>query len=412
MDRIIFHIDANNFFASVSMLGNAALKGRAVAVCGAKDERHGIVLAKSNLAKRFGVKTGDTVAEAKRKAPDLIIVPPDYKQYSIYSYKLYNLYIEYTPNVESFGLDECWLDVTGCEKVYKSAENLAFIIKERVKNELGLTVSIGVSFTKIFAKIGSDYKKPDAITIINRDNYKDIVWNLDVDEMLFVGQSVKSTLHKLGIKKIGQLSQMKKDDLVKIFGKIGEKLYTASNGIETEVVKLYTDKHIPESISNGTTPVKDITNIKEATALIYSLSEIVAYRLRRHNLLAQGVSVCIRNTNLESFVRQQKLSMPTSSSSNISEKAIELLKNNHSFSENPNIRSITVAVYSLIPANEMVQCSFFESENYDKIDKNIDKLREKYGFDVLRLGVELDPDFNCDPRAIQDGFLPFDKKNT
>ncbi|MFA6866104.1 MAG: DNA polymerase IV [Clostridia bacterium] len=411
MEHLILHVDANNFFASVAVANNPSLKGRAVAVCGAKDERHGIVLAKSNIAKGYGIKTGDTVSEARRKAPDLVIVPPDYKQYAKYSYLLYNLYIDYTPNVESFGLDECWLDVTGCEKEYGSGENLANIIRERIKKEIGLTVSVGVSFTKIFAKIGSDYKKPDATTVITKENYKDIIWNLNVEEMLFVGRSVKAKLQKLGIKKIGQLANMPIKDLKDLFGKVGEKIYNSANGIEDEGVKLYTDKHIPESVSNGTTPVHDITNTKDATSLIYSLCEIIAYRLRQNNLVAQGVAIHIRDTDLCSMTRQEKLISPTSNSSVISQKALEILGKHYSFSENLPLRAITIATYGLISASDMVQLSFIEDNHNCQIDKNIDNLRKKYGFNVLKLGVELDPEFGCEARAIEDGFLPFDKKN-
>lgn len=415
MDKIIFHADANNFYASVAMILNSELKGKPVIVCGDPEKRHGIVLAKSNFAKKAGIKTGDTIIEAKRKCPNLIAVPPDYKQYTKYSNLLYNIYLQYTPYVESFGIDECWLDVTGCDKEYGSAENLANIIRERVKNELGLTISVGVSFTKIFAKLGSDMKKPDAVTVIDRNNYKTKAWQLNVGELLFVGSSIKSRLTKRGINTIGDLANMPRIEIVDMFGKIGEKLHDNANGIETEPVEAYNFLRIPESVSNGSTTEEDISDIKSAESLIYSLSEVIAYRLRKYALIASGVSLSVRDNKLHSFTRQKMLNVPTSTAQDIAESALEILKANYSFGENPPLRTITVGTYKLLPKNELCQTSIFDN-NLNKnimIDERIDRLRIRYGFNVLKRGIEMNDAFTCDVREIEDDFLPFDKaKNT
>lgn len=415
MDKIILHADVNNFYASVAMNLNPELQGKAVIVCGDPDKRHGIVLAKSNLAKKAGIKTGDTVMEAKRKAPNLIAVPPDYKQYMRFSNLIYNIYVQYTPFVESFGLDECWLDVTGCEKEYGSGENLANIIRERIKKEIGLTISIGVSFTKIFAKLGSDLKKPDAVSVITRNNYKEIVWSLKVQEMLFIGHSLKQKLAKLGIKTIGDLANTPKYELKSIFGKVGESLHDASNGIEQDEVTPYNFNELPESVSNGSTTQQDITDIKNATSLIYSLSEIIAFRLRKYGLYAGGVSLTARDCNLSSFTRQEKLISHTANAKDIAEAALELLKKNYSFSEQPPLRMITVGTYKLIQKDNYAQSTLFDDENNKDvaIDEKVDKLRSRYGYGILKRGIEMNEVYSCDAREIEDGFLPFDKtKNT
>lgn len=415
MNRIILHADVNNFYASVAIKLNPELKDKVVIVCGDPDKRHGIVLAKSNLAKKFDIKTGDTLIEARRKAPNVIAVPPDFKQYMKFSNLIYNIYIKYSPYVQSFGLDECWIDVTGCEKEYGSGENLANIIRERIKNELGLTVSIGVSYTKIFAKLGSDYKKPDAVTVIDKNNYQDIVWNLKVDEMLFIGKSTKQKLAKVGIFTIGDLAKTPKIKLKEMLGKVGEKLYDASNGIEDDDVDPYNLYELPESVSNGSTTEQDICNIESATSLIYSLSEVIAFRLRKYQLFAGGVSLTVRDCNLSSFTRQEKLISFTSNAKDIAETALSILRKNYSFSEHPPLRMITVGTYKLVQKDSFAQSSIFDDDNQKEslIDKKIDKLRSRYGYGILKRGIEMNETFSCDAREIEEGFLPFDKsKNT
>lgn len=410
MLRTILHADVNNFYASVAIKNNPELKNKAVVICGDPEKRHGVVLAKSNAAKSLGIKTGDTVFEAKRKADNLIVLPPDYKQYMYFSNKIFNIYKEYTPLVESFGLDECWLDLTGTEKLFGDGITVANIIKERIKNEVGLTVSIGVSFTKIFAKLGSDIKKPDAITVISKENYKKVAWSLPVDNLLMVGKVLLERLNKMHITTIGELANTPKDILSSVFGKVGEKLYDYANGLDDDAVDVYDAVRIPESVSNGSTTEQDITNIRDASSLIYSLSEVIAYRLRNYGLYAGGVSINLRDTKLHSFSRQRKLLVLSNDAQVIAEQALTLLKENYNFDKDMPLRSITVGTYSLIATESDYQMSIYDSamqKNKD-IDQKLDKLRSKYGYSVLKRAIEMSA-FNCDAREIEEGFLPFDK---
>ncbi len=411
MARTILHADVNNFYASVAIRNNPELKNKPVVICGDPEKRHGIVLAKSNEAKKAGIKTGDTVLEAQRKIKNLIILPPDYKQYMKFSNIIYNIYKEYTPLVESFGLDECWLDVTGTEKLFGDGETVANTIRERIKNEVGLTISVGVSFTKIFAKLGSDIKKPDAVTIIDKNNYRKVAWTLPVGDMLGIGRSIVEKLNKINVFTIGELANTPIFVLNKLFGKVGEKLYEYANGLDCDEVGYYNSSHLPESVSNGSTTDKDINNMHDAMTLIYSLSEIIAFRLRSYRLVANGVSLSVRNSKLESFVRQRKLTFPIDDSYNIAEEAIALLKENYCFERDLPIRTVTVGTYKLTPVSCDVQMTLFDDDIAKKrlIDRQIDKLRSKYGYSVLKRAIEINEHFSCDAREIEDGFLPFDK---
>lgn len=415
MLRTILHADVNNFYASVAIRNNPQLYNKAVVICGDPEKRHGIVLAKSIVAKKAGIKTGDTVFEAKRKVKDLIILPPDYKQYMHFSNIIYNIYKEYTPLVESFGIDECWLDVTGTEKLFGNGEKVAHTIRERIKNEVGLTVSIGVSFTKIFAKLGSDIKKPDAVTIISPQNYKKVAWSLPANDMLMVGRAILADLNKMHISTIGELANTPKNILINKFGKIGGNLYEYANGLDTEPVGVYNAVHLPESVSNGSTTDADITNDYDAMTLIYSLSEVIAYRLRNYFLIASGVSITVRNSSLESFTRQRKLLVNSNDAQIIAEQALKLLKENYCFEKNLPLRSITVGTYGLLPVDADCQLSIYDQEmqKNKNIDKKVDKLRDKYGYSIVKRAIEMNGTFNCDAREIEDGFLPFDKsRNT
>ncbi len=412
-ERTILHVDINNFYASVAVLLNPALKGKPVVVCGDVEKRHGIVLAKSEQAKKAGVKTGETIWSAKQKIKGLILVPPDFKKYSEYSKKFYNIFTRFTPDVESFGLDECWLDLTGCQKLWGNGEQTAEKIKETIRQEIGLTVSIGVSFTKVLAKLGSDMKKPDAITVISKENYKTKVWQLKVSEMLFVGRHTEEKLNALGIFTIGDLAGYDKTELIRHFGKVGDKLYRYANGTDNEQVKPYTYVHIPESVGNGTTTQEDITNIKDASSVIFALSEVIAFRLRALGLSASGASIDLRDKELKSFCRQAKFDFLTDSAYDIATLAIKLLNSNYDFSQNLPLRTVTVAVGGLKSAEEQPQ-TFFDEEiqKNSKLESSIDVLRHKYGFGVLKRGITVDPVFSCDAREVEDEFVAFGKTHS
>lgn len=412
LDKIILHVDLNNFYATVEQVLNPSLKGKPIAVCGDPDKRHGIVLAKSILAKQAGVQTAEPIWQAKRKCPNLIVVPPHYAEYVKYSKMVKDIYIKYTSQVESFGLDECWLDVTGSTKLFGSGIEIAEKIRQEVKEKTGgLTVSIGVSFTKVFAKLGSDLKKPDAVSIISIDNYKDIAWNLPVGDMLYVGKSTVQKLRTYNIKTIGDLARANKDFLIQEFGKSGEKMYESANGLNDEPVKLYTDKRIPESVGNGTTTSQDVKNINEAKSVIYSLCEMIAFRLRSLDMVGEGVSINLRDVKLKHHSKQGLLSEPTNSSEIIAKKAIELLNSFYNFNRDLPIRTITVNVYKLSQGGDFIQYDLLHEDNSknEALDKTIDKLREKFGYNVVQRALNIGSIFVCDSKEADDDFIPFDK---
>ncbi len=410
-NRVILHIDADNFYASVEAVLNPTLANKPLIVCGNPKKRHGIVLAKSQIAKEAGIKTGDTVWQAERKIKDLLKVPPNFKNYVEYSRKLFDIYIKYTPNVESFGLDECWLDLTGCVKSFNDGINKAEEIKRYVTAQTGLTVSIGVSFSKIFSKLASDMNKPNGITVITKDNYPQVVWQQQVRNLLYVGRRTAEKLNKMGIFTIGELARYGKSKLIEKFGKVGEKLHTYANGNDIDKVKLYTDYHTPESIGNGTTTAEDITNEKDASSVIFSLSEVIGYRLRQYGLMASVVSVGFRDKNFHSFSRQMPLDNLTDSAYIIAKKAKEIVKTNYNFATQPPLRAITIQATNLSKTNAPTQQSIFDDElnKNRKLEQSIDKLREKYGFDILQRGITMDTIFTCDSKEIDDDFTPFKK---
>lgn len=413
-DKIILHVDINNFYASAALLYNPELRGKDFVVCGDPDKRHGVVLAKNESAKKKGVKTGDTLSEARKKVKGLFAVPPDFQKYSFLSQKAIAIYKEYTPLVESFGLDECWLDVTETANLFGSGEEIAHQIRERMKTEVGLTVSVGVSFSKVFAKLGSDMKKPDAVTVISRENYRTIVWGLPAQEMLYIGRSSIGRLHELGIQTIGDLAN---SDVVKLglmFGKVGEKMFLMARGEDDDPVGASDAVYLPESVSNGTTTERDVTTMEQAKSVVYGLSEVIAFRLRRYGLLASGVSLWIRNSDLKTVSKQTILTHPSDDAKEIADQALELMKKLHRFGSDHPIRMITVGTYGLVqPGQKEVQSSFFDEPDNrgDQIHKKLDGLRKKYGYDILKRGVEINPAFQVDLKDVEDGYIPFDRNN-
>ena len=411
-DKVILHCDLNNFYASVECILHPELKDKAVAVCGDPEKRHGIVLAKSEIAKSAGVKTGEPIWQAKQKCPDLTVVPPTYGEYVKYSKIVREIYTRYTSEVESFGLDECWLDVTGSRKLFGSGEEIAESIRRTVKEETGgLTVSIGVSFTKVFAKLGSDLKKPDAISVISPENYQKVAWELDVGEMLFIGRATREKLRVLNINTIGDLARADDGMIMRIFGKNGLKMLENARGTGDEPVKCYTERHIPESIGNGTTTSEDITNARDAERVIYALSEMIAFRLRGGGFKGESVGISLRDASLAHVSKQGKLPAVTDAASTIARSAVKLMNSIYDFSAMRPLRSITVCVFKLSGAGDYAQSSLFESEDSRsaELDRRIDKLRSKFGYNVVKRALNLNTVFSCDSREADDEFLPFDK---
>ena len=311
-DRVILHCDLNCFFASVELLRYPALRDVPVAVCGDPESRHGIVLAKNEAAKQLGVKTAETIWQARQKAPHLITLPPHHGLYREYSQKVNAIYGQYTDLVEPFGIDESWLDITGSMHLFGGdGKAIADQLRQRLREELGLTISVGVSFNKVFAKLGSDYKKPDAVTVIDTENFRRIVWPLPVNTLLYVGRSAQNTLAGLGVRNIGQLAAAKDEDLRAALGKLGPELGAYARGEENSPVRTADERPEIKSVGNGLTFKRNLVGEADVRAGLYALADEVATRLRAHGLYAAAVQVLIKNPDLKSISRQKPLPWPS-----------------------------------------------------------------------------------------------------
>jgi len=320
-ERVILHCDMNNFYASVEAFYDPALREVPMAVGGDPEQRHGIVLAKNYIAKKYGVITGEALWQAKRKCPDIIFIYPHYDRYLKFSRLANALYEQYTDQVEPFGLDESWLDVTGSVHLFGSGREIANTLRQRIKEELGITASIGVSYNKIFSKLASDMKKPDATTEISTDNFKETVWPLPVSELLYIGSATKKKLHGYGIHTIGQLAKTDCRTLEYWFGKIGVMLWSFANGIDNSTVSNIAAKSLIKSIGNSTTTPRDLVTDDDIKITIYMLAESVAARLREHGFLCRTVQLSVRDNQLFVLERQQTLRSPACVSSVIAEAA-------------------------------------------------------------------------------------------
>ena len=408
--KTILHCDLNNFYASVEQKLHPEYDGMPLAVCGNPEARHGIVLAKNQLAKKAGVQTGETLWSAKQKCPDIVFVSPHFDEYVKYSKQVFQIYTRFTDRVESFGIDECWLDVTGSEKLFGDGATIANTLRELVKKETGLTISVGVSFTKTLAKLGSDLKKPDATTVLDKEHYMDVIGNMSPSEMIMIGRQTSEKLTKLNIRTIRQLANADRDVLRHVFGIIADSMINAAQGVETDEVKHYYDVRIPKSVSNGTTTPRDIKNLDEAKIVIYALADMVALRLRSYNLAANGISLSIKNPALQWNSKQIPISPATQNSGAIAKEAIELLKKMHNFGE--PLRAITVAAIRL-ENKDGLQLSLFDEQNdkADKLEKTIDDIRAKYGYRSVQRGILLDNDLTGNLHE-EDDFRPFHQSKT
>ncbi|MBO5286807.1 MAG: DNA polymerase IV [Clostridia bacterium] len=377
-ERAILHSDANCFYASCEMVLNPSLRGKAVAVCGNVEERHGIVLAKSELAKKKGVKTGMPNWEALKLCPELIIVPPQFEYYAKFSRLLKEIYQRYTDLVEPFGLDECWLDVSDS---IKSPMEIAEEIRQAVKDELGLTVSIGVSFNKVFAKLGSDLKKPDAITEITRENYKSKIWHLPCSELLYCGRQMTKHLESLFVRTIGDIAVLPEDYMERKFGKNGHALWLFANGLDDSRVAHKDHYTPPKSIGHGITCVENLVNFEEAKKVIASLSQDIGYKLRKEGMWARGISVTVKDKNLLTQSFQTRLENGTQDEFTITRVAFELLSKSYNFKD--HIRAITVTAINLESVETPTQASLFfdfEAEKKRKaLSSVIDDINNTYG---------------------------------
>ena len=391
--RTILHVDMNNFYASVECLYRPEIRHLPVAVAGDPLNRHGIILAKNMIAKRLGVKTGEAIWEAKLKAPNLVTVPPDFRKYLKFSRHARQILYDYTDQIEPFGIDENWIDVTGSKLLCGDGSEIANSIRLRIKEELGITVSIGVSFNKIFAKLGSDMKKPDAVTVIPQDKFKDIVWPLPVSELLYVGRSTQRKLNSRGVLTIGDLANYPVEYLVSTLGKWGEILSLFANGKDTAPVRKLNESSAVKSIGNGTTCPRDLLDNQDVKLVFTVLAESVAARLRDYGLKCTGVQIYLRDNKLYSITRQKKIKKPSYLSTDILDAAMELLVNSYDW-QNP-LRSVGVRAIDLVTENTYMELSLFDDNDkiieQENLAHTIDSLRKRFGHDsILRASCLLD----------------------
>lgn len=396
MERVILHSDLNCFYAAVECLHHPELRDKAVAVCGDPEMRHGIVLTANYNAKRMGVKTGDAIWQAQEKCPNLVTVPPDFNQYLRFSKAAREIYNCYTDQVEPFGIDEAWLDVSQSVKLFGSGEKLANEIRERIRFEMGITASIGVSFNKVFAKLGSDYKKPDATTVITKKNFREVVWPLPAKDLLYVGPATSQKLSRYGIRTIGQLAEMDPKNLEYWFGKWGLMLWHFANGMDSSPVSLSGAPILIKSVGNSTTAPRDLTCDKDVRMAMYILCDSVAERLREQHFKGHTVSITIRDTDLYSFTRQGKTALPTCLTDEITHKAFSLFKRNYTWSK--PVRSLGVNVSDLSWGYDPVQLDFYANtvrrEKKEDLEKTVDGLRQRFGHSCILRGTALtDPLF-------------------
>lgn len=410
MTRTILHSDMNNCYASIERKLNPSLVGKRLVVCGSVEDRHSIVLAKSYEAKAFGVKTGDSLFEAKMKCPGLVAVKPHYDEYFKFSKLAHKIYYSYTNQVEPFGLDECWLDVTGSEKLFGSGETIAHEIKERIKKELGITVSIGVSYNKIFAKLGSDLKKPDAVTVISKNDFKEIVWPLSTDAIIGIGSKTKKKLMYMNINTLGELAKTDVNLLKRKLGIRGLYLWQYANGYDTSEVCDYYHRDKIKSISRGVTTKADLNSYDEVKKIFEELAIEVSKKLIEEDLKAGGVRITIRDKNLD-YVSFQKVFTETSISAlRLNDKAMELFKERYDFKE--AIRSLTISAINLTRNTKTEQLSLFVPKKVikdDRLEKVFNEIREKFGSDKIGyLGLELNSKMPEKPSVVT---LPSGFKN-
>lgn len=392
MPGIIAHIDMNKYYAGVEQMLDPTLKNRPIAVCGSADDRHGIVLTASAEAKARGVKTGMANWEARAACPGLIVVPPHYDQYLKYSRLARDIYREYTARIEPYGLDECWVDFTDICRDFDDAEQMANTVRERVKAELGLTVSIGVSFNKVFAKLGSDMKKPDAVTMLPPDDWQGRVWRLSAAELLFVGHHTMEKLARRAIFTIGDLARTNPELLQSFLGKNGLLLWRYANGLDTSRVMPDGYEREVESVGHGITCVCDLNTELEVWRVIYELCQDIGHRLRRHRLYARGVRLQIRMSDLSGAPgRQAKLPYATQSPAVIAKAARQLFAKGYAWPQ--SVRAVTVTAIDLVDEAHPVQLDMLgevaRRERRERAEDCVDHLRERFGPQAVTAAILL-----------------------
>ncbi len=387
--RKILHADLNSFFANVECLVDESLTGKPVAVTGSVSDRHGVVLAKNQQAKVLGIKTGMTAYQAKKLVPNIVFTEVHHALYQKYSKAVKAIYNEYTDFVESFGIDEAWLDVTNCRRHGGNAYLIADEIRKRVKDEIGLTVSVGVSFNKVFAKLGSDLKKPDAITVISEDDFREKLYNLPVENLLYVGRATKTKLNKLTIKTIGDLARADERVLVEHLGKWGSVLHSYALGKDNSEVKKYSEKDEYKSIGNSLTFYRDLTNEIDVETLLLLLSESVCSRMSDYGYkYARTVSLLITDNLLQNTTRMAKLKHPTNVSTDVADLAMQLFRNN--FDWQTKVRGLGVSVSDFTNEDQMsFDDDIVKREKKENLEQTVENLRKRFGRAAINRAVVL-----------------------
>ena len=385
MDRIILHIDANCFFASVETAYNPTLKDKPVAVCGDREARHGIILTANYIAKRgFGIKTGDIISNALAKCPDLVLIKTNPERYVRHSHLMREILADYSGYVEPFGSDEAWIDITDIAPDMKAAEKIAYEISARIKRELHITVSIGVSFCKVFAKFGSDYKKPDAVTVISRENYRDIVWKSPCENLLFIGRATKARLAARGIFTIGDIARTSPEQMKTYLGKNGLMLRNFALGYDGAAVRTYESRPREKSIGNSVTASRDLVSDDDVKRIFFVLADSIARRLRESGLAAGKVTISLRRNDLTSFTHQCTLNELADTAFAISEAAFSLFKECYTLSTDKPLRSIGITATNLQVPGTYTQISFFQddekSQKRRSLELAMDSVRGHYGY--------------------------------
>ena len=391
MDRVIFHVDCNKFFASVECLHRPEIRECPVAVGGSVEKRHGIVLTANHIAAARGVKTAMPLWQALNKCPNLVVVPPNYPLYVRFSNLARNIYCRYTDMVEPFGLDECWLDVTDNVKGIEEGRLLAEEIRKTIKYELGITVSIGVSWNKVFAKLGSDYKKPDAVTVFTRENYKDLIYPLPVRDLLYIGPATERKLLARGLFTIGDIANTSPENLCSFLGVNGYMLHAFASGKEDSAVKNQDHKRGIKSVGNSVTAPRDLVDDEDVKLTFSVLCETVARRLRDSGFKAKSVGISVRNSELKTITRQLSLSYSTASERVLLHAAMELFKNN--VFKPFCIRSVGIYAFNLEDENGTVQFDLFGEAKanirYEKLEKTVDSLKCRFGNDCVKKASQM-----------------------
>lgn len=389
-ERVILYSDLNNFFASVETALHPEYKGKPLIVCGDPEKRLGVVFAKNEEAKSYGIRTAETVYSALKKCPHALRVPTHFSEYNRYSKAVREIYARYTDVIESLSIDECALDVTASVKLFGGGEKIAEEIRAAVKNELGVTVSIGVSFNKIYAKLASELKKPDAVTVITPENYKQKVYPLPVSALLYVGKSTEETLYKHGIRTIGELADADLMLLTRLFGRRGEILKINASGRNDEKVRM--EAEAIKSIGNSMTLPYDVSDFEQIKRIFYVLAESVTSRLRESGEgKCDTVHITVKDEFLREITRQKKIS-PTALCEDVARAACEIYGENFSREHKAHMLGLAVSGFD----RNVEQLALDTSGEREKYEKNlraqdaVAAIRKKYGYDKVQRGIILE----------------------